>query len=41
MLTKDAKESVLEIQVNTAPVGHNLDPFEPVEVLTRGYEVLL
>ncbi len=38
MLTNDAKESILEIQVNAALSGHDLGPFEPVEVLTGGYE---
>jgi hypothetical protein len=38
MTTKDAKESILEIQVNAALSGHDLGPFEPVEVLTGGYE---
>ena len=34
-LTKEAKESILKIQVNAALSGHDLGPFEPVEVLTR------
>jgi len=37
-LSKDAKESILSIQVNAALAGHDLGPFEPVEVLTGGYE---
>jgi len=37
-LTKDAKESILEIQVNATLSGHDLGPFEPVVVLTGGYE---
>ena len=37
-LTKDAKESILSIQVDAALSGHDLGPFEPVEVLTGGYE---
>ena len=38
MTPKVAKESILEIQVNTPLTGHDLGPFEPVEVLTGGYE---
>ena len=38
MTTKEAKQSILEIQVNAALSGHDLGPFEPVEVLTGGYE---
>jgi len=38
MSTKDAKESILSIQVDAALSGHDLGPFEPVEVLTGGYE---
>ena len=38
MTTKEARESVLEIQVNATLSGHDLGPFEPVEVLTGGYE---
>ncbi len=34
----DLKASLLEIQVNAALSGHDLGPFEPVEVLTGGYE---
>ena len=34
----EARESILEIQVNAALAGHDLGPFEPVEVLTGGYE---
>ncbi len=34
----DLKASLLEIQVNNALAGHDLGPFEPVEVLTGGYE---
>ncbi len=37
-LSKESKESILEIQVNAALTGHDLGPFEPVEVLTGGYE---
>jgi hypothetical protein len=37
-LSKEPKESILEIQVNAALTGHDLGPFEPVEVLTGGYE---
>jgi len=37
-LTKDAKESILAIQVDAALAGHDLGPFEPVEVLPGGYE---
>ncbi len=37
-LSKAAKESILAIQVNAALSGHDLGPFEPVEVLTGGYE---
>ncbi len=29
MLTKEAKESILEIQANAALSGHDLGPFEP------------
>jgi hypothetical protein len=36
MITKEAKESILEIQVNAALTGHDLGPFEPVEVLIGG-----
>ena len=38
MLTKDAKESILSIQVDAALSGHNLGPFEPVKIFTGGYE---
>ena len=38
MLTKETRESILEIQVDAALSGHDLGPFEPVEVLTGGYE---
>ena len=57
MTTKEAKESILSIQVDAALAGHDLTvkpkgdilltsgefdlicyPFEPVEVLTGGYE---
>jgi hypothetical protein len=38
MTTKEAKESILSIKVNAALVGHDLGPFEPVEVLTGGYK---
>ena len=34
----NAKESILEIQVDAALSGHDLGPFEPVAVLTGGYE---
>ncbi len=37
-MNKDAKESILSIQVDSALSGHDLGPFEPVEVLTGGYE---
>jgi hypothetical protein len=30
------KDSILEIQVNAALTGHDLGPFEPVEVLEVG-----
>ena len=36
-LTKDAKESVLEIQVNANMSGHDICPFEPVE---NGYQAI-
>ncbi len=38
MSTKDAKESILAIQVDATLSGHDLGLFEPVEVLTGGYE---
>ena len=34
LLTKEAKESIREIQVDAALAGHDLGLFEPVEVLT-------
>ena len=34
----NAKESILSIQVNAALTGHVFGPFEPVKVLTGGYE---
>ena len=34
----ELRESLLKIQVNAALSGHDLGPFEPVEVLTGGYE---
>ena len=37
-MNREAKASILEIQVNAALAGHDLGPFEPVEVLTGGYE---
>ncbi len=38
MTTKEAKESVLELQARAALGGHDLGPFALVEVLTGGYE---
>lgn len=35
-LSKEPKESILEIQVNAALSGHNLGPFEPVDTFTGG-----
>ena len=36
---KEARESILEIQVNAALAGHDLGPFEPVESFEgSGYE---
>ena len=32
-----AKDSIINIQVNAALIGHNLGAYEPVEVLTGGY----
>ena len=37
-LSQASKESILAIQVDAALSGHDLGPFEPVEVLTGGYE---
>ncbi len=37
-MNKDAEESILSIQVDATLSGHDLGPFEPVEVLTGGYE---
>ncbi len=34
MLTKEASESIREIQANAALAGRDLGPFEPVEILT-------
>ncbi len=39
MINKDAKASILSVQADAALSGHELGPFEPVEVLTGGYEV--
>ena len=38
MTAKEARESILSIPVDAALTGHDLGPFEPVEVLTGGYE---
>jgi len=39
MTTKEARESILEIQVNDALSGHDLGPFEPAESFEgSGYE---
>ena len=38
MLTKEAPESILEIQISAALTGHDLRPFDQVEVVTDGYE---
>lgn len=39
MTTAEAKESILEIQVNAALAGHDLGPFELVESFEgSGYE---
>lgn len=38
MTTKEAKEAILEIQVNAALAGHDLGPFEPVDTVTGGYQ---
>ncbi len=38
MTTKEAKESILSIQVDTALSGNDSGPFEPVAVLTGGHE---
>ncbi len=32
MTTKEAKESILETQVDAALAGHDLGPFEPVDM---------
>ena len=40
MLTQDANESILYIQVDAALAGHELGPFEPVESFEgAGYQV--
>ncbi len=38
MINKDAKASILSVQADAALSGHELGPFEPVEVFTGGYE---
>lgn len=38
MIGQDAREPILEIQVNAALAGHDLGPFEPDETFTGGYE---
>ena len=38
MLTKEVRESNIEIQANVALTGHDLRPFEQVEVVTYRYE---
>jgi hypothetical protein len=39
MITKEAKESILEIQVNAAPAGHDLGPFELLDIFEgAGYQ---
>jgi hypothetical protein len=38
MTTKEAKESILEVQVNAALAGHDLTGFEPVDTTAGGYQ---
>ena len=39
-LSREAKESILEIQVNAALTGHDLGPFDPVDTFEgAGYQV--
>jgi hypothetical protein len=35
---RELKDAILEAQVEASFQGHDLGPFEPVEVLTGGYE---
>ena len=38
MTAKEARESILEIQVNAALTGHDLGPFEQLDTVTGGYQ---
>ena len=38
MMTKEARESKLELQANAALIGRDLRPYDQLEVLSGGYK---
>lgn len=39
-LTPQAKASMLEVMVDASLQGHDLGPFEPVDVITGGFQAV-